>query len=220
MTLSATVDSDSTGASRHNRYTPAVTMVAAWMSADTGVGPAMASGSHTDNGSCADLPAAPRKKSRAIAVAVDGGERLGLGVDHEVVHRAERGEREEDADHEPEVADAVRDERLLAGDRGFLAGEPERDQEVGARSHALPTEERDHEVVAEDEHQHREDEQVHVDEELRELLVAVHVPDRVHVDQRRDAGDEQRPSPSTADRRGSRRRRGGFRRGSTRTGPA
>src|SRR6185503_7382212 len=32
---------------RATRYTPAVTMVAAWMSAETGVGPAMASGSHT-----------------------------------------------------------------------------------------------------------------------------------------------------------------------------
>ena len=30
---------------RATRYTPAVTMVAAWISADTGVGPAMASGS-------------------------------------------------------------------------------------------------------------------------------------------------------------------------------
>jgi hypothetical protein len=29
------------------KYTPAVTIVAAWMSADTGVGPSMASGSHT-----------------------------------------------------------------------------------------------------------------------------------------------------------------------------
>jgi hypothetical protein len=28
-------------------YTPAVTMVAAWMSADTGVGPSIASGSQT-----------------------------------------------------------------------------------------------------------------------------------------------------------------------------
>ena len=45
-------------------------MVAAWMSAETGVGPAIASGNHTDSGSCADLPAAPRKKSSAIAVAV------------------------------------------------------------------------------------------------------------------------------------------------------
>ncbi|MBA7617814.1 hypothetical protein ES703_25132 [subsurface metagenome] len=32
---------------RAMRYTPAVTMVAAWMRADTGVGPAMASGSQT-----------------------------------------------------------------------------------------------------------------------------------------------------------------------------
>ena len=31
-------------------------MVAAWISADTGVGPAMASGSHTKSGSWADLP--------------------------------------------------------------------------------------------------------------------------------------------------------------------
>ncbi len=31
---------------RATRYTPAVTIVAAWMSAETGVGPAMASGSH------------------------------------------------------------------------------------------------------------------------------------------------------------------------------
>jgi hypothetical protein len=32
---------------RATRYTPAVTIVAAWMRADTGVGPAIASGSQT-----------------------------------------------------------------------------------------------------------------------------------------------------------------------------
>ena len=32
---------------RATMYTPAVTMVAAWMRADTGVGPAMASGNQT-----------------------------------------------------------------------------------------------------------------------------------------------------------------------------
>ena len=32
---------------RQTMYTPAVTMVAAWISAETGVGPAIASGSHT-----------------------------------------------------------------------------------------------------------------------------------------------------------------------------
>ena len=35
----------SRGLTRAIRYTPAVTMVAAWMRADTGVGPSMASGS-------------------------------------------------------------------------------------------------------------------------------------------------------------------------------
>ena len=58
------------GERRQSRYTPAVTMVAAWIRADTGVGPAIASGNHTESGSCADLPAAPRKNSSAIDVAV------------------------------------------------------------------------------------------------------------------------------------------------------
>ena len=38
------------GAERAIRYTPAVTIVAAWMSADTGVGPSMASGNQVCNG--------------------------------------------------------------------------------------------------------------------------------------------------------------------------
>src|SRR4051812_1446065 len=49
-------------------YTPAVTIVAAWISADTGVGPSIASGSQTYNGNCADLPVAPRNSSRDAAV--------------------------------------------------------------------------------------------------------------------------------------------------------
>ncbi len=53
---------------RATMYTPAVTMVAAWISADTGVGPSIASGSHTYNGNCADLPQAPPNSSRQITV--------------------------------------------------------------------------------------------------------------------------------------------------------
>ena len=44
-------------------------MVAAWIRAETGVGPAIASGSHTCSGTCADLPTAPANSSSAIAVA-------------------------------------------------------------------------------------------------------------------------------------------------------
>ena len=48
------------GCARVTMNTPAVTMVAAWINAETGVGPSIASGSHTCSGNCADLPTAPR----------------------------------------------------------------------------------------------------------------------------------------------------------------
>jgi len=51
---------------RVTMYKPAVTIVAAWINADTGVGPAIASGSHTCSGNCADLPQAPINKPNAI----------------------------------------------------------------------------------------------------------------------------------------------------------
>ena len=74
-----------------------------------------------------------------------------------------------------------------------VALEPERDEQVRAEPDALPAEEGDEEADAEHQHEHREDEQVEVGEEAAEALVAVHVPDRVEVDQRADAGDEQDP---------------------------
>jgi hypothetical protein len=58
---------------RATRYTPAVTIVAAWISAETGVGPSMASGSQTCSGTCADLPIAPARSSRAITVKTPEG---------------------------------------------------------------------------------------------------------------------------------------------------
>src|SRR5688572_9432948 len=47
-------------------YTPAVTMVAAWISALTGVGPSIASGSQTYSGNCALLPNAPTIRQNGI----------------------------------------------------------------------------------------------------------------------------------------------------------
>ena len=50
------------------RYTPAVTIVAAWISADTGVGPSIASGSHVCSGNCALLAKAPIASSTQMPV--------------------------------------------------------------------------------------------------------------------------------------------------------
>ncbi len=66
----AVCDCDRIGLIRHIRYTPAVTMVAAWMRAETGVGPSMASASHGNSGSWADFPAAATNSSRHTAVPV------------------------------------------------------------------------------------------------------------------------------------------------------
>ena len=54
-----------TGDMRATRNTPAVTMVAAWIRAETGVGPSMASGSQVCRPSWADLPMAPMNSRNA-----------------------------------------------------------------------------------------------------------------------------------------------------------
>ena len=47
-----------------------MTIVAAWIRAETGVGPAIASPSHDCSGNCADFPQAARSRRRPSAVSV------------------------------------------------------------------------------------------------------------------------------------------------------
>ena len=59
---SAVSDSSNSGLIRATMKMPAVTIVAAWISAEIGVGPSIESGSHTCSGTCALLPIAPMKR--------------------------------------------------------------------------------------------------------------------------------------------------------------
>src|SRR5437879_13896100 len=68
-TDSAVSDNSNSGDIRATMKMPAVTIVAAWISADIGVGPSIESGSHTCSGICADLPIAPMNRQMQIAVA-------------------------------------------------------------------------------------------------------------------------------------------------------
>ena len=68
-TVSATSEYSNIGDRRATMKIPAVTMVAAWISADTGVGPSMASGSQVCRPNCADLPMAPTNSSRQHTVS-------------------------------------------------------------------------------------------------------------------------------------------------------
>src|ERR1700691_6538117 len=65
---SAVSDNSNSGDMRATMKMPAVTMVAAWISAEIGVGPSIESGSHTRSGTCADLPMAPTKRQMHVKV--------------------------------------------------------------------------------------------------------------------------------------------------------
>src|SRR5580658_9832247 len=67
----AVSDNSNSGDMRATMKMPAVTMVAAWISAEIGVGPSIESGSQVCNGTCADLPMAPTKRQRQITVIAE-----------------------------------------------------------------------------------------------------------------------------------------------------
>ena len=113
--------------------TPAVTIVAAWMSAETGVGPSIASGSQVWSRNCADLPMAPMKSSRqATVIGIDNcipetgvnGLVLAIpGAAAKIVSKVdglEQRKNQKNAECEAEIANAVDDERLH---RGCIGGE-------------------------------------------------------------------------------------------------
>ena len=61
-TTSATSLCSNSGDMRATMKMPAVTIVAAWINAEIGVGPSIESGSQTCSGTCADLPIAPTNR--------------------------------------------------------------------------------------------------------------------------------------------------------------
>ncbi len=63
----AVSESSNSGDMRATMKIPAVTMVAAWISAEIGVGPSIESGSHTCRGNCALFPIAPMNSPMHIA---------------------------------------------------------------------------------------------------------------------------------------------------------
>src|SRR5437868_12483862 len=71
-TILASGANSNIGERRQTMKTPAVTMVAAWISAETGVGPSIASGSQVWSGTWADFPMAPMKSRIQSVVSVSG----------------------------------------------------------------------------------------------------------------------------------------------------
>ena len=179
------------GAVRKMRYTPATTIVAAWMSAETGVGPSIASGSHVWSGSCADFATAPPRRPSATSVATVELSPSTSCEDGLVAERARLLNEEEERERERGIADRVHDERLLRRRDCRRPLVLEADQEVRREADEAPGREQHQEVPALDEQEHREDEERHVREEAALLVDLVHVADRVADDERADAGDDE-----------------------------
>src|SRR5881227_77987 len=107
-TVCAVALAEKIGLDRAMRYTPAVTIVAAWISAETGVGPSIASGNQACSGNWPDLPHAEQKQQaehqyRRRTGPADVAEHVGE------VHRAERGEHQEHRGEQAGVTDPVHD---------------------------------------------------------------------------------------------------------------
>src|SRR5450432_2129481 len=66
-----TASNENIGNNLATRYTPATTIVAACINAETGVGPSMASGNQICNGNIADLPAPPANTKTSPQVNAD-----------------------------------------------------------------------------------------------------------------------------------------------------
>ena len=131
-------------------------MVAAWIRAETGVGPAIASGSHVYNGICALFPIAPTKSKIVISVNVEVSMPMRLRKYLVIFNASEVHEDEDNSQQHPQVADAVHDECFVGCIIVVLILEPESDQQVRAQSNAFPANEH-HEVIrAHHQQQHEE----------------------------------------------------------------
>ncbi len=127
------------------------------------------------------------------AEGVDGriDELRDVVLDAVPIERAREVGEEEHGAEETEIADAIGDERLLAGRSVGVLLVPEADEEVRAEPDALPPDEEHRQVVGHHEDEHREDEEVQVAEEPVEALVLRHVRRGVEVDERADARDDE-----------------------------
>ena len=168
-------------------------MVAAWMSADTGVGPAMASGSQVWSGNWPLLPMTPMKRhdrrGEEHAVVGAGAERVRVAPAD--VEAADGEEQDDDADHQTDVAGAGGEEGLERGAAVGALFPPVADQRERAEADALPPEQHLQRVVGDDEREHRRGEQAEHRVVVRVADVVLEVRQAVDVHQQRDQGDDE-----------------------------
>ncbi len=150
-------------------YTPAVTMVAAWISALTGVGPSIASGSQTYSGICADLPVAPTKQQQAIAVSTPCAAEVSTRHRRRLAEKRSRNRACRTVQNSnrmpmrnPKSPTRFTQNALLPASVARFLQEPEADQQVAAQADAFPADEHQQVVGGQHQRQHEKHEQIQV----------------------------------------------------------
>ena len=67
----------------------------------------------------------------------------------------------------------------------------EANQEIARKADSLPASKKDYEVACQHQQQHEENEEVEVGEVAPEARLFVHVPDRIDMDKKADASDDE-----------------------------
>ena len=169
-------------------------MVAAWIRAETGVGPSIASGSQVWNGTWADLANAPTSSSRQMATITPWLVWKCSGAVLKIPSRSKvpsSRKMKRAAITIPMSPITLITKAFMPALVAVVAPVPEADQRVGGEADEGPADDQQDQVAGQDQQQHREDEEVEVGEEAVEAPVRGQVADRVEVDQHRDAADDQ-----------------------------
>src|SRR5215469_11491115 len=177
---------------RATTYTPAVTIVAAWIKALTGVGQPNIQGKLRGFAGGADKDQQAGNGNRAElshGIRRPGGCLFKYGLK---IQRSECAEQQEHAQHEAEVANTVDDKGFFAGIRRGFPQEVKTDQQVAAQAHAFPAHEEQRVVGREHQDEHEKHEQVQVGEEAVVTLFVRHIARGIDVNQEADPGDYQK----------------------------
>ena len=177
---------------RPTRYTPAATIVAAWIRAETGGAPPSRRGATRAAGTGPTCRSSrrtagarpPRRGRRTPPLAIISPISWMLAVVNPVTNTRTKIE------HERDVADPRRDERLDRRARVHGVFPPVPDQQVGADPHDLPADEELEQVGRKHDDEHRAREQGQDDVEPGVPDVPLHVAERVHVDAQGDRRDD------------------------------
>src|SRR5207302_7088112 len=97
---------------------------------------------------------------------------------------ANRVEQQEESQDESRIADAVHDESLLPRIRCRFAQKIESDQQIAAKPHALPADEKQQQIIRQHENQHGKHEEVQIAEEPVVAALMGHVAGGIDVDEK------------------------------------